>query len=64
MLLKSFTNKETLNLLNNIIFQVERGETLLRCTKVKTCGKKLLDALNFMEKINIHVNSQKDGLKL
>lgn len=64
MLHKNYTNKETSNLLNNIIFQVEHGEMLSRCTRVKTCGKKLSDAPNFMEKTSTHANLPKDGLRL
>lgn len=38
---KNFTKKVTSSLLNNIIFQVELGEMLSKCIRVKTCGKKL-----------------------
>lgn len=64
MLPKNFTNKVTSNLLNNIIFQVEHGEMLLRCIRVKTCGNKLSDVQNFMEKMSTHVSLPRDGLKL
>ena len=50
--------------LNNIIFLQVLGEEQLKCIKVKECGNKLLDALNFMVKINTLVNWLKGGLKV
>jgi len=47
---------ETLKVLKVIIYLQVLGEVLYKCIKIKDYGNKLLDAQNFMEKINTHAN--------